>query len=253
MMEPLAAVGAIGLGVGVLLGTLGGGGSILAVPLLVYAAGMPPQAAVTTSAAMVGVNSMLGAVFHRRRGALNGRVALLFGGAGVLVSYAAAGWSRTFDPNALMAAFALLMLAVGFFMLRVPPPAANDDRPVSLLKVLLSGALVGLVTGLLGVGGGFLIVPALIMLLGLPIREAIGTSLLIIAMNSAASFAGHYGGFSPDAGLIAVALATGLAGTALGSRLGERVPADLLRRAFAWFVIILAVLMLADQVAKLVG
>ncbi len=247
-MESLAAVGAIGLGVGVLLGTLGGGGSILAVPLLVYAAGMPPQAAVTTSAAMVGVNSALGAVFHGRRGALNGRVALLFGGAGVVLSYAAAGWSRSFDPGALMAAFALLMLVVGVFMLRAPLPAAHDDRPVSWLKVLLSGALVGLVTGLLGVGGGFLIVPALIMLLGLPVREAIGTSLLIIAMNSAASFAGHFGGFTFEAGLIAVALATGVAGTALGARLGERLPADQLRRAFAWFVIGLAIVMLVDLV-----
>jgi uncharacterized membrane protein YfcA len=167
----------LGFGIGALLGLLGGGGSILTVPALVYLLGQTPQAAVTTSLVIVGVNSALGALFHRAQGALNWRVALVFGGAGMVASYLVANAARGLPPELLMTAFAVLMLAIGLLMLLRPVPQRPAGAPVTAWKVVAGGVAVGALTGLLGVGGGFLIVPALVMLVGLPIREAVGTSL----------------------------------------------------------------------------
>lgn len=239
----------LGLGfvIGLSLGLLGGGGSILTVPALVYFAGQTPQAAVTTSLAIVGLNSALGVYFHRRQGALNWRVALVFGGAGMLAAYFASGLSSRLSPQALMTAFALLMLLVGGMMLlpRRGPPAAGRAKP-GLLTVLASGGGVGLLTGLLGVGGGFLIVPALVMVIGLPMVEAVSTSLIIITANSLAGFIGHWTQGSFDLPLVLVFVAAGLAGTFVGARLARRLPADRLRQAFGVFVIGLATFLLLD-------
>lgn len=152
----------LGFGIGGSLGLLGGGGSILTVPALVYLIGQTPQIAVTTSLAIVGANSALGAFFHRSQGTLNWRVALVFGGTGMLFSYLAAGISKQVSPNVLMVAFALLMLVVGTILVRQKPAAVKlklaDDasNDLKLWKILLGGAAVGLLTGILGVGGGFL-------------------------------------------------------------------------------------------------
>jgi uncharacterized membrane protein YfcA len=242
----------LGFGIGGSLGLLGGGGSILTVPALVYLVGQSPQAAVTTSLAIVGANSALGAFFHRSQGTLNWRVALVFGGTGMVTSYFAAGLSKHFSPNLLMVAFALLMLAVGALLARQKPPkyGARPADDLKLWKVFAGGAAVGLLTGVLGVGGGFLIVPALVMLVGMPMHHAVGTSLVVIAMNSLAAFLGHLSGVTLDLSLIAVFVAAGVAGTFAGARLGKRLNAALLRRAFALFVIGLALLLLADNLPK---
>lgn len=240
---------ALGFAIGLSLGLLGGGGSILTVPALVYLVGQSPQAAITTSLAIVGANSIVGANFHRRQGTLNWHVALLFGGAGMLVSYVAAGMSRNWlSPTALLVAFAGLMIVIGLLMLRPPPAATVGDVQLQWPVVLASGAGVGLLTGILGVGGGFLIVPALVMLIGLPMAQAVGTSLLVIAMNSAAGFLGHLGEGAFDWALVIVFVTAGLAGTYTGSRLAGRLPAARLRRLFALFVIVLGVLLLIDNV-----
>lgn len=241
----------LGFGIGLSLGLLGGGGSILTVPALVYLVGQTPQAAVTASLAIVGANSAIGALFHRTHGTLNWRVALLFGGVGMASAYLAAGLSRGFSPTLLMVAFALLMIAVGGLMIfrKQPEPEAGSEP--SLSKILLGGAGVGLLTGVLGVGGGFLIVPALVMLVGLPMRQAVGTSLVVIAMNSLAGFLGHAGGAAVDMNLILTFVIAGIAGTFLGSRLAQRLQPHRLRRAFALFVIVLAVFLLADNLPKL--
>lgn len=239
----------LGLGflIGLSLGLLGGGGSILTVPALVYVAGQNPQAAITTSLAIVGLNSALGVYFHRRQGALNWRVALVFGGAGMVMSYFASGLSSRLSPQMLMTAFALLMLLVGGMMLlpRRVPTHVSRARP-TLLTVLASGGGVGLLTGLLGVGGGFLIVPALVMILGLPMVEAVSTSLIIISANSLAGFLGHWSQGSFDLTLALVFVVAGTAGTLVGARLARRLPADQLRRAFGVFVIGLAIFLLFD-------
>ena len=247
----------LGFGIGGSLGLLGGGGSILTVPALVYLIGQTPQIAVTTSLAIVGANSALGAFFHRSQGTLNWRVALIFGGTGMLFSYLAAGFSKQFSPNVLMVAFALLMLVVGIVLVRQKPTAAKlklaDDasNDLRLWKVLLGGAAVGLLTGILGVGGGFLIVPALVMLVGMSMHQAVGTSLVVITMNSISGFMGHINGMKLDLPLILVFIAAGLVGTFAGSRLGRRLDATLLRKAFALFVIVLAVFLLVDNLPKI--
>ncbi|MEZ4518017.1 MAG: sulfite exporter TauE/SafE family protein [Chloroflexota bacterium] len=251
-MNPLLLGVALGFTIGGSLGLLGGGGSILTVPALVYLVGQTPQTAVITSLAIVGANSAMGAMFHRSQGTLNWKVALIFGGAGMLVAYFAAGWSKNLSPDVLMVSFAMLMLVIGILLIvRKPPADAPDIQDIALWKVLVSGGAVGLLTGILGVGGGFLIVPALVMLLGLPMQQAIGTSLVVIAMNSLAGFAGHWGDATLDITSLIVFVAAGLAGTFAGARLAKKLPAEHLRRVFAIFVIGLALFLLADNLPKL--
>ncbi len=244
----------IGLGfvIGLMLGLMGGGGSILTVPALVYLVGQNPRAAVTASLVIVGANSFSGMLFHRKQGTLNWKVALTFGGAGMAMAYLAAKWSKAFAPTTLMILFALLMLVVGALMIWRKTTAQSDQTSHGLLVTLLSGAVVGTLTGFLGVGGGFLIVPALVMLVGLPMRHAVGTSLLIIAMNSLAGLLGHLGD-AIDLQLVLVFAAAGIAGTFAGARLTRLIQPDRLRQMFAVFVIGLAMFLLYDNVGRLLA
>jgi uncharacterized protein len=251
----------LGFVIGLSLGLLGGGGSILTVPALVYLVGQSPQAAVTTSLAIVGANSAVGALFHQRAGregasTFNWKVALIFGGAGMIVSYLAAGISKLLAPALLMVLFALLMLLVGGLMMfqrradtAVERPADQPEKH-NLWLTLASGAGVGLLTGILGVGGGFLIVPALVMLVGLPMVQAVGTSLAIIAANSVAGLVGHSGG-QFDLWTTLFFVSAGVVGTFVGSRQAHRIPSQRLRQLFAVFVIALAVFLLIDNLPKL--
>ena len=247
-MIAFAADLALGFIIGLTLGLLGGGGSILTVPALVYVAGLSPQAAVTASLAIVGINSLAGASTHRAQGTLNWKVALVFGGAGMLAAYLSAGLSQLIPALALLIAFALLMLVVGGVMLLRRSAGEQAGAARSWPVIAVTGVGVGVLTGFLGVGGGFLIVPALVMLVGLPMRQAVGTSLIIIAMNSLAGFLGHLGGPPTDLGVVAVFAAAGIAGALLGARLARRLNAAALRTAFAVFVIGLALVLLVDNV-----
>jgi uncharacterized membrane protein YfcA len=239
----------LGFGIGLSLGLLGGGGSILTVPALVYVVGQSPQAAVTASLMIVGANSAMGAFMHRAQGALNWRVALVFGGVGMAAAYLAAGWSKALPSNVLMMLFAGLMLVVGLFMVLKPTPLATEEGR-GWLVTILSGAGVGLLTGFLGVGGGFLIVPALVMLVGLPMRQAVGTSLVVIAMNSLAGFLGHLDGPPIDVQVVAIFVTAGLTGAVVGARLTRFVKPEHLRKGFAAFVIGLAIFLLVDNLNK---
>lgn len=251
-MEGILLGLALGFGIGGSLGLLGGGGSILTVPALVYLVGQTPQVAVMTSLAIVGANSAMGAFFHRAQGTLNWHVALLFGGAGMATAYLAAGFSDRIPPDVIMVAFAALMLVIGLLLIfRGAPKSGVELEHLSLWKIVASGAAVGLLTGILGVGGGFLIVPALVMLVGLPMQQAVGTSLVVIAMNSLAGFMGHLGDGALDVPSLVVFVAAGLAGTFTGARLAHRLPAARLRQAFAGFVIVLALFLLYDNLPKL--
>jgi uncharacterized membrane protein YfcA len=190
----------------------------------------------------------MGASFHRTQGTLNWKVALTFGGAGMLVAYLAAGLSKMMPEAALLVSFALIMLLVGGLMLtRSNADSVEVSAPRSLPVVIASGAGVGLMTGILGIGGGFLIVPALVMLVGLPMQMAVGTSLIIIAMNSLAGFLGHAGDGSLNISMTVIFTAAGLVGTFAGARLNKRLPAGKLQKVFAWFVILLAVFLLYDN------
>lgn len=242
----------LGFSIGISLGLLGGGGSILTVPALVYLIGQSPQVAVTTSLAIVGANSAFGAFCHRTQGTLNWRVALIFGGAGMCASYLAAGMSKQFSPDVLMVAFAGLMLLVGGLLFRRRKNCQTQQAcyDLKVWKVVMGGLGVGLLTGILGVGGGFLIVPALVMLVGLPMHHAVGTSLVVIAMNSLAGFFGHLSGITLDLQLIGGFVVAGMLGTFAGARLNKRMDAALLRRGFAVFVIGLALFLLYDNLPK---
>jgi uncharacterized membrane protein YfcA len=240
----------LGLAIGVTMGLLGGGGSILTVPALVYIVGQTPSMAVTTSLMIVGANSAMGMLFHSRHGVVNARIALMFGGAGMIVAYLAAGLSRALPPVLLMLAFGIIMLLFGVIMVRGGRVQASAQAAPSTWAVLLTGAGIGLMTGLLGVGGGFMIVPALVLLLGVPMREAVGTSLIIIAMNSVAGFLGHLDGLTLDYGLIAVFAISGLVGTFAGARLAGWLAPDILRRLFGAFIIMLGAALLLDNLLR---
>ena len=241
----------LGFAIGLSLGLLGGGGSILMVPALVYLLGQTPQTAVTTSLAVVGANSLMGANFHRTQGTLNWRVALVFGWVGMLTAFLASGFSKLISPTVLLIAFAVLMLVIGSFLLIRKDQQETTATEKPLWVTLLSGAVVGTLTGVLGVGGGFLIVPALVVLVGLPMQVAVGTSLVIITMNSIAGLLGHIHDNSIQPLMILVFVVAGLAGTFVGSRLAKHLPAKKLQTVFAWFVILLAVFLLVDNFNKL--
>lgn len=244
---------ALGLTIGLLLGLLGGGGSILTVPALVYVLGQPAQAAVTASLVIVGSSSAFGATMRRGSGSLNLAVALLFGLSGMAAAYLTANLASDIPSVVLMLMFALLMLVVGIMMIARPHVERVEAPRNQPVKVVVVGAAVGALTGVLGVGGGFLIVPALVMLVGLPMSQAVGTSLIVIAMNSVAGLAGHLGGASLDWALIATFALAGFVGTYLGTRLNSRIGAGVLRKGFALFVITLALVLLADNLGRLMA
>jgi hypothetical protein len=247
-----AIVVALAVLVGLSLGLLGGGGSILTVPLLVYVAGMETKEAIATSLLVVGVTSAVAAVSHARAGRVQWRTGLLFGAAGMVGAYAG-GRLAAFVPGAvLLGAFALMMIATAVAMLRGrrggATRGAHDKIPVG--RVLLDGVVVGLVTGIVGAGGGFLVVPALTLLGGLSMPVAVGTSLLVIAMKSAAGFAGYLSSVSIDWGLAAMITLAAVAGSLVGGRLASKVHPDVLRRAFGWFVLAMAAFILVQEIPE---
>jgi uncharacterized protein len=233
--------------IGVSLGLLGGGGSILAVPVLVYVARVDVHAAIGMSLAVVGATALVGALVHARAGRVDLRAAALFGGAGMLGAPLGAQATHAVAPRVLMLLFATLMLAVGTLMLRgrgAARPGTPRPHPVALPA---AGFGVGLLTGFLGVGGGFLIVPALTLLVGLPIHRAIGTSLLVIAATSAAGLAGHLGRGEVPLGLTAAFTAAAATGALGGVRLAGTLDPARLRRAFAAFVILVGLFLLSKN------
>lgn len=242
----------LGFIIGLTLGLLGGGGSILTVPVLVYIVGLSPQAAVTASLLIVGVNSGMGAFLHQRLGTLNWRVALVFGGVGMMASYGSANLSHLLPATMLMILFALLMLIVGGYMIFSKPPSGEAHEMRGWPVIIASGLGVGVLTGFLGVGGGFLIVPALVMLVGLPMRQAVGTSLVVIAMNSLAGLLGHLNNSHIDLMVVTFFAAAGIAGSLVGTRLTRVIKPEMLRTSFAVFVMLLAAVLLFDNVGKII-
>jgi uncharacterized membrane protein YfcA len=233
--------------IGVSLGLLGGGGSILAVPVLVYVARVDVHAAIGMSLAVVGATALVGALVHARAGRVDLRAAALFGGAGMLGAPLGAQATHAVAPRVLMLLFAALMLAVGTLMRRGRGAARPESPRSHPAAVPAAGFGVGLLTGFLGVGGGFLIVPALTVLVGLPIHRAIGTSLLVIAATSAAGLAGHLGRGPLPLGLTAAFTAAAATGALGGVRLAGVLDAGRLRRAFAAFVILVGLFLLVKN------
>lgn len=241
--------------IGLSLGLLGGGGSILTVPLLVYVTGLPAKEAIALSLLVVGVTSAAAAVSHARAGRVQWRTGILFGLAGMVGAYAGGRLAELIPGRILLLAFAVMMVATAVAMLRgrkdVDPDAAPRRLPLG--RILLDGTVVGLVTGLVGAGGGFLVVPALALLGGLPMPVAVGTSLVVIAMKSAAGFAGYLASVQIDWTLAAMVTAAAVVGSVLGGRLVSRVHPEHLRKGFGWFVLVMATVILGQELGWLVG
>ena len=233
----------LGLPVGLTLGLLGGGGSILTVPIFVYMLGFGAREAIAMSLAVVGVTSLVGVVGHWRAGNVNLRVAPIFGAVAMLGTYLGARLAVFFSPAAQLALFAVVMLAAALMFQRRPPAPRVDGHAPSGKRfglVALPGFAVGMLTGLVGVGGGFLIVPALVLLGRLPMKQAVGTSLAVITLNSAAGFYGYLGQVEVQWAFMGLFAAVTVTGILIGTSLVRFVPQEALRRAFSVFLVVMA-------------
>lgn len=257
----MVAIGlALGALIGVALGLMGGGGSILTVPIFVYVLGFGAKQAIALSLAVVGVVSAFGVVGHWRAGGVNVRVALVFGVVAMAGTYGGARLAVFLSGTTQLLLFAGVMLAAAYFMFRRPgageatapgPDAGSGELRVVLIVV--EGLAVGVLTGLVGVGGGFLIVPALVLLAGLPMKEAVGTSLLVIVLKSAAGFYGYLGQVEVPWAFLGAFTAVAVAGIILGTYLVRYVSQAGLRKAFAVFLVVMGGFILFQNRGVLVG
>ncbi len=244
---PYGYFGAMALAslVGLVLGALGGGGSIVTTPILVYVAQIPPERAVGMSLVVVGLTSLVGAVLHIRRGNFAARPALLFALTGMIGSFLGANGTHLFASRTLMLIFSSIMLVVGIVMWNAPAACPTKRHKAS--DCLIAGFAVGLLTGFIGVGGGFLIVPALVLFADLETKLAAGTSLGVIAVNCATGLLGHVRFVQIDWFLLGGFLAFAITGIIIGTRISHRLPELQLRKAFAVTVVILAILIGANN------
>ncbi len=242
----------LSLAMGVILGLLGGGGSILSVPILVYALGLGAKPAIATSLLVVGTTSLVGVVQHARRGNVRWREGILFG-LFAMVGAFGGGRVAAFLPGwVLLSSFAGMMIVTAVAMLRDPEGVCTTGtteapRGHAAWKIAVEGLLVGGFTGLVGAGGGFLVVPALVLFGGIPIHAAIGTSLLIIAMKSFAGLAGYLDHVAIDSQIALAVTSVSLIGSLAGAAMSGHLPAAVLRRAFGWFVLVMGGTMLWQE------
>jgi uncharacterized protein len=234
---------------GLALGALGGGGSMLAVPAMIYLLGFSPAAATTAALVVVTLTSVTALVTHARGGAVRWREGALFAAAGLVPAAIGGAVSGRLPAGVLMGAFAVVAVLAAVRMLRPSASVRPDGVPVRTSRVARAGAGLGAVTGVLGVGGGFLAVPALVNVVGLRMRAAVGTSLLVITVNSLAALAARAGtSVDVDWGGVAPFAATAVLGAWDGRRLAAKVSAGALQRTFAVALLAVAAFMLADAV-----
>ena len=232
----------LAVAVGLSLGLLGGGGSILTVPLLTYVAGMDPKQAIASSLFIVGATSVMSTFTHARAGNVQWRTGLIFGVASMAGAFLG-GLAGGYLPGVmLMLLFAFMMIATSIAMIRgrrnKSPADATKQLPMG--KIILEGLVVGAVTGLVGAGGGFLVVPALALLGGLPMPVAVGTSLLVISM-------------SIPWPLVLGVTGTAMIGALIGARLTRVVPEKALRKGFGIFVLAMGIFVLSQELPELFG
>lgn len=241
------ALAGVALAIGILLGLLGGGGSILTVPVLVYLAGITVKNAIVTSLIVVGITSSIAVIGHARKKHVCWKTGIVFSLAGMVGAFAG-GRLTAFIPDAvLLVLFALVMLGAATAMLgnkKVKAEMRLSGEPfcpidLPIPAILFDGFMVGMVTGLVGVGGGFLLVPALNYLAGLPIHAAIGTSLLIIVLQTGAALWGHANHFAPDWALTGFFTGFAVLGSFLGSALSSKISGPYLKKGFGVFVLAL--------------
>jgi len=267
----------LGFLIGLSLGALGGGGSILAVPALVYAAGQDPKAATTTSLVLVTITALIGIIPHWRAGHVRLAAGAVFGLAGIGGSLIGSAWNEAVDADVLLFAFSMLMLVAAYAMwrrlrkqaaapavrsagaaaatperLETDPPAGTAIRldVATAVKVVIAGSFIGLLTGFFGVGGGFVIVPALVLALGFSMPDAVGTSLLVIAVNSTVALTTRLPSGSVEWGTVIPFTIASLIGVFVGSRLASTRDPSFLQK---WFVVLLVVVAVYTATSSLLA
>lgn len=253
----IAVAIALSLIIGISLGLLGGGGSILTLPILRYVLGMEAHDAIAVSLLVVGTTSAAAVIPHARKGRVRWRTGIIFGFAGMVGAFAAGRVAHFIPASVLLGLFGLMMIITAFAMMRGRKPSAAtstaEKSELPIAKVLAEGLVVGAVTGLVGAGGGFLVVPALVLLGGLPMEVAVGTSLVVIAMKSYAGFAGYLGHAHIDWQTAGLVTASAVVGSVMGGALAGKVSPEGLRKGFAWFVIAMAFFILGQEIPRALG
>jgi uncharacterized membrane protein YfcA len=250
--------------IGISLGLIGGGGSILTVPVLVYLFHINPVQATAYSLFIVGASSLVGAWPKYKQGFVHLKAAIIFGIPSIIAVFVTRKYLLPAIPNEIgefgginitkslmmMLLFAILMIAASFSMIRskssnekVKEGEQNFNYPL----ILIEGALVGLLTGLVGAGGGFLIIPALVMLSQLPMKQAVGTSLLIIAAKSLIGFTGDLGNSTINWTFLLSVSALAIAGIFIGDKLSKRIDGNQLKKGFGWFVLVMGLYVIVQQ------
>jgi uncharacterized membrane protein YfcA len=252
----LAVPGAIAIGLS--LGLLGSGGSILTVPVLVYVIGQDEKVAIAGSLFIVGSIALAGGLQFLRAGFIQWRSVVMFGIPGMAGTYLGAMLAAYVSGVMQLALFALVMLGASWFMLRPLDLEHADRRERDAWKIAIDGLVVGVITGLVGVGGGFLIVPALVLLGGLSMHHAVATSLIIIALKSYSGFWKYLDvleqqSLELDWKTLLIVTALGIAGSVGGSRLARRLPQEKLKRWFGWFLVVMAFYILARSAPAALG
>ena len=267
-MEILGYIGAIIMGLS--LGLIGGGGSILTVPILVYLFVVDPVLATAYSLFIVGLTSLVGSFSHMRLGNIHWRTAIVFGIPSILAVYATRAWLVPAIPNpiftlgttavsksiGILIFFALIMVAAAYSMIRKPrasvEKAVDENVKFNYPLILAEGAVVGTITGIVGAGGGFLIIPALVLLAKLPMKKAVGTSLIIIAAKSLIGFTGDLKGDEfIDWSFLGVFSVVAIVGILVGSMLSKHIPNEKLKPAFGWFVLAMGVYIIGRELTHL--
>lgn len=257
-----------GLGTGFVLGLLGSGGSIIALPALVYLLHVEPKSAIAMSLGVVAVTATLVALNHVRQGNVDLKVALVFASFGALGTFTGTRLGVAIPAVVQLGLFALVMYAAAWRMQRKPAaglsspaagPMPSADGTLAMggcphyfspcmAYIALAGVTVGLLTGVVGVGGGFLIVPTLVLLSGVPMKQAVATSLAIVAANSSVGFAGYLGSVPVSWDIMAGFTAVTVLGSIAGARFSSRLSQTSLKRSFAWFLVVVATYILFKSV-----
>jgi uncharacterized membrane protein YfcA len=250
--------------IGVSLGLIGGGGSILTVPVLVYLFGTEPVLATAYSLFIVGLTSAVGSVDYLKKGLVNIKTAIIFGIPSIIAVFATRAYTVPAIPKEifsvggfvvtksifLLILFALLMIAASYSMIKKDKPKPKESEGPQKFNyplILIEGAVVGVLTGLVGAGGGFLIIPALVVLSKLPMKEAVGTSLAIIAAKSLIGFLGEGADTHMDWKLLLTVSAFAIAGIFIGTALSRKIDGAKLKPAFGWFVLVMGVYIILKE------
>lgn len=251
--------------IGISLGLIGGGGSILTVPVMVYLFGVSPLLATSYSLFIVGFTSLIGSANNFRKGLINMRAALFFGATSIVTVFATRrfiipiipkelftiGDFTVTEPFLTMVLFGLLMLIASISMISDKNEAGSEEECldcIRFVKLVGYGIGIGLVTGLLGAGGGFLLIPALVFVVKLPMKKAVGTSLLIIALNSLIGFAADLGHFQIEWPFLLTITAIAVAGIFIGGLISRKISGEKLKKGFGWFVLIMGIYIIVKEI-----